>query len=93
MKVGYGNGTGKVTGPFTRAGGGFLILEVKPAPKPQATLNIVQKCQATLNCMSTCHTGYTLGTDGADGCPNCTCIETEHYKQLVLNPSSRWKPG
>lgn len=49
---------------------------VQPTQAP-AVSTMVSKCPATIQCMSTCQHGYTLGTEGRDGCPACACINPQ----------------
>ena len=61
-------------------------LVVKPTTAPVSTgvSNLVSKCPATIQCMSTCENGYTLGSEGRDGCPACTCIDIKTCKWRVV---------
>ncbi|XP_048751348.2 uncharacterized protein LOC125663075 [Ostrea edulis] len=53
----------------------------KPKPKPQPTHidahAILAHCPTTMNCMTSCKEGYTLGGTDAHGCPSCTCAKIQ----------------
>lgn len=53
----------------------------KPRPTPQPTHidahAILAHCPTTMNCMTTCREGYTLGGTDAHGCPSCTCAKIQ----------------
>ena len=73
----------------------FPVTNTKPMvvqPKPQLTTSVttvVNKCHVTMNCMTSCAHGYTLGNTGKDGCPLCTCIQPHTSKprryEIVLS--------
>jgi hypothetical protein len=59
----------------------------KPQPKPQATHidahAILAHCPTTMNCMTSCKEGYTLGGTDAHGCPSCTCAKIQKSKLMI----------
>lgn len=62
----------------------FFISVAKPKPKPQPTHidahAILAHCPTTMNCMTSCKEGYTLGGNDAHGCPSCTCAKIQKSK-------------
>ena len=70
------------------------VTNVKPIvvkPKPQLTTSVstvVNKCHVTMNCMTSCEHGYTLGNTGKDGCPLCTCIQPHTSKSIFIFSST-----
>lgn len=66
------------------------ILSVsKPRPTPQPTHidahAILAHCPTTMNCMTSCKEGYTLGGTDAHGCPSCTCAKIQKSKVSKLH--------
>lgn len=51
-----------------------MLVQPTKAPVAPAVSTMVSKCPVTIQCMSTCEHGYTLGSEGRDGCPSCVCI-------------------
>ena len=57
-----------------------MVVQPTQAPVAPAVSTMVSKCPATIQCMSTCEHGYTLGPEGRDGCPSCACINPKTSK-------------